>query len=281
MQGNEQPPNIAVPGGQVWVTTYGPIRHETAASLMEMRSHSERNGLLNVRWGTMPGTLVDKARNECVRALLSEPNADWLLFIDGDMTFPPDALLRLLQSAYGEMRHADAIGAYCSLRGDLALPTLDLGSGTWESIFPGAGLLEVIRTGAAFILVKKHVYQALSDPWYCLRVPARPIDFMQEVDGFARQKFDGINPFANLPNAEWERLMQCAIEDPSSAGAFTPAEVGEDSNWADRVRAAGFRIFVDTNIVCGHVDTKVVDWVQHKKAMQDIERNQKYLAGLL
>lgn len=261
-------------------TTYGPIRHETAFALMEMRSYSEKQGLGNVRWAAVPGTLVDKARNDAVRNLLSDPGGQWLLFVDGDMTFPPDALIRLLQTAYGDLPHIDAIGAYCSLRGELALPTIDVGSGTWESIYPGLGPIEVIRTGAAFILIKRRVYEGLRDPWYCLRVPARPVDFMQEVDGFARQKFDGRNPFRELPDREWERLEQCALEDPATAGNFVPGEVGEDSNFSDRMRNAGFRLFVHTDVVCGHIDTKVGTWVDHKKAIDNMEKQQRIFAGL-
>lgn len=248
---------------------------------METRSFSEKQGLGNVRWLTVPGTLVDKARNDAVRNLLADPAAQWLLFADGDMTWQPDALLRLLQTAYGELPHADAVGAYCPLRGDLALPTIDLGSGTWESVFPGLGPIEVIRTGAAFILVKRRVFEGLTDPWYCIRVPARPVDFMQEVDGFARQKFDGRNPFRELPNREWERLEQCALEDPSTAGQFVPGEVGEDSNLSDRARNAGFRIFVHTDVVTGHLETKTTQWTDHKKAIEQVEKNQRLVCGLL
>lgn len=273
---------IQVPAGHFCITTYGPIRHETHSSVMEMRSHSERNGLGNVRWYTMPATLVEKARNEACRELLRDPNAQWLCFFDGDMTASPDALLRLLQVAYGEMPHIDVLGGYCSLRGDLALPTIDSGTGTWESWFPGSGVVEVMRTGAAFLLVKKHVLQHMKDPWFRLRVPMRPLDALAEVDNFARIKFDGKNPFEGQPNAEWERLKQCAEEDPSVApDSFVPAEVGEDSGFCDRARNAGFRIFVNTDVITGHVDTKVIDWTQHKKAIADVEQNQKYIAGVL
>lgn len=249
--------------------------------LMEMRSHSEKQGLTNARWYTIPGTLVDKARNDAVRSLLSDANAQWLLFVDGDMTFPPDALLRLLTTAYAEMPYADAVGAYCSLRGDMAIPTIDSGTGTWESVFPGSGVIEVMRTGAAFILIKRHVYERLPQPWYCLRVPMRPIDAMVEVDNFCRIKFDGENPFRNLPSEAWEKLERCAIDDPScSHDQFIPAEVGEDSNASDKMRNAGFRIFVHTDIVTGHVDTKIVDWKQHRTAISEAEKNQRLGAGL-
>lgn len=277
-----QPDQLQIGPGHFCITTFGPIRHETAASVWEMRSFSERNGLNNVRWYTLPATLVEKARNEACRELLRDPAAQWLCFMDGDMTAQPDALIRMLQSAYGETPQADVLGGYCCLRGDLALPTIDSGTGTWESWFPNSGTVEVMRTGAAFLLVKKHVLEHMADPWFRLRVPSRPIDAMAEIDNFCRIKFDGQNPFRGLPGREWERLEQCAIEDPSSAPEqFTPGEVGEDSGFCDRARNAGFRIFVDTSIVLGHIDTKIIDWTQHKEAIQNIEKNQRMVAGML
>jgi len=263
---------VAIPPGLVVCTTYGSIRHEFAQSLLELRSASEKNGLSNVAYAFLPGTLVEKARNEAVRQMLRS-GAGWLLLIDGDMQFQPDSLHRLLATAYGEMPHADAIGAYCPLRGDLALPTIDSGTGTWESWFPGSGVLEVMRTGAAFLLVKRHVFEGLKDPWFRMRVPFdRWVAVMAEVDNFARTRFDGRNPFRGLPGAEWEKLEKAAQEDPSAVQEqFVPVEVGEDSGFCDRARNAGFRIFVHTDVVCGHVDTKIVSWQDHKRAVKTME----------
>ena len=247
---------------------------------MEMRSFSERNGLNNVSWEMMPATLVEKARNDAVRNMLRR-GSQWLCFVDGDMTFPQDALLGLLKAAYFDMPFADAIGAYCPLRGDLALPTIDSGSGTWESWFPGSGAIEVMRTGAAFILIKRHVFEALQDPWFRVRVPARPIDFMLEMDNFARIKFNGRNPMRDLPGEPWEKLERCAKDDPSIAPEnFTPTEVGEDSSWCDRMKNAGFRLFVHTDIACGHVDARILSWVDHKRAMDERDRTQRLYAGV-
>ena len=257
------------------------MRWEMAQNLMDMRSLCEKNGLHNVTWTSIPGTLVEKARNESVRNMLRDPNAGWLVQIDADMSFQPDALLRILQTAYGEIPHADVVGAYCTLRGELALPTIDSGTGTWESWYPGSGIVEVMRTGAAFHLVKRRVFEGMADPWYRLRVPSRPIDALAEIDNYCRIKFDGRNPFRELPGREWERLEQCAKEDPSAAGDFTPSEVGEDSGFCDRARNAGFRIFVNTDIVTGHVETIVRDWRAHKTAVENMAQQQRYLAGLL
>lgn len=273
---------VQVPPGMVVMTTFGVVRHEAMRSWSEMRSFSEKQGLQNVHWYTLPGALVEKARNEAVRNLLRDPAPQWLLQIDADMEWQPNALLQLLACAYGEMPHVDVLGAYCPLRGDLALPTIDTGTGTWESWYPGSGVVEVIRTGAAFHLTKRRVYEALKDPWYRMRVPARPVDFMAEVDNFARIKFDGKNPFREQPNREWERLEQCAIEDPSSGDLnYAPAEVGEDSGFCDRVRNAGFRIYVHTDCVTGHVDHRITTWEDHRRAMQKMERQQRLVAGVV
>lgn len=246
---------------------------------MEMRSFSEGEGLRNVRYISMHTGLVEKARNEGVRAMLSDPNMGWLLFVDGDMVFDPKALLQMVQTAYGTHPYADVLGAYCTLRGGAFLPTIDTGTGTWENWYPGSGVVEVMRTGAAFLLVKRHVVDAIQEPWFRMRVPAKPIDAMAEVDNWARIKFNGQNPFRALPNREWERLEQIAKEDPSVVN-WTPLEVGEDSGFCDRAKNAGFRIFVNTDIVIGHIDATVLTWTHHKQWVDGVEAQRRYAVGL-
>ena len=265
---------VQIPAGLVVVTTYGQIRGETAVDLMEMRSHSEKQGLTNVGWSMVPGTLVEKARNDAVRTMLGafQGQAQWILMVDGDMRFAPDSLQKILVTAYGTTPWADVIGGYATLKGELALPTIDSGTGTWESVYPGRGPIEVMRTGAAFLLCKRHVFDRIPQPWFRLRVPARPLDFMAEVDNWARMKMNGANPFRNLPGKPWEKLEQMAEHDPSATpGSFVPAEVGEDSGFCDRVKNAGMRIVVDTNIEVGHLETHVVNAGTHKRKMQEME----------
>ena len=193
------------------------------------------------------------------------------------MTFAPDAILRILQVAYGSHPWADVVGGYCPLRGDLALPTIDTGTGTWESHFPGGGVVEVMRTGAAFLLVKRHVLTAIPAPWFATRLPWRVVDAFMEIDNFARIKCHGTNP---LRTSEWQRLEALAgAETP--ALPYIPLEVGEDSGFCDRAKAAGFRIVVDTNTVTGHLSHEVVTWERHKAAIDSRRRDQRYLVGLL
>lgn len=277
------PKGLQIPPGMVCVTTYGEIKSETVQCWSDMRSYSERVGLLNVAWPIVRGTLVEKARNDAVRQMLGlfEKTAQWILFVDGDMTFEPNALHRILETAYGRCQWADVIGGYCSLKGDLALPTIDTGTGTWESVYPGHGPVEVMRTGAAFLLCKRHVFDRVPEPWFRVRVPARPIDFMAEVDNWARMKWDGKNPFRGLPGQPWEKLEQLAQTDPSAQkGAFVPAEVGEDSGFCDRVRNAEMRIIVDTDIEIGHLGSIVVNADVHRKKMREFERTALLAVGV-
>ena len=276
--------DVAIPPGIVAVTTYGQIRGETSQCLMDLRSHCELHGLRNVGWITVPGALVEKARNDAVRTMLTafEGQAQWVCFIDGDMIFSKDALWKaatptsppggLLYTAFHACTWADVSGGYCTLKGSLALPTIDSGTGTWESVYPGRGPVEVMRTGAAFLLCKRHVFDRIPQPWFRLRVPARPLDFMAEVDNWARMKMNGANPFRGLPGKPWEKLEQMAEHDPSATpGSFVPAEVGEDSGFCDRVKNAGMRIVVDTSIEIGHLETVVVNAQTHKKKMAEME----------
>ena len=95
------PTQVAVPGVMVAITTYGSITFETVSALMEMRSFCEGQNLKPV-WNFVPGTLVDRARNQAVVQFLAQPGLGWLCFVDGDAVFKPDALARLLVWAYGE-----------------------------------------------------------------------------------------------------------------------------------------------------------------------------------
>lgn len=268
---------MAIPPGMCCITTHGSILGVTTQAWMDMRSFSEKQGLVNVRWDIVNGTLVEKARNDAVRQML-RIGAQWLLFLDGDMNPPPDSLIRLLQHAYQPNSPIDVIGGYCTLKGEWSLPTIDTGTGTWESWFPGSGVVEVIRTGAAFLLIKRHVFERLPDPWFRMRVPTRPLDAMLEVDNWARIKLNGKNPFKET--SEWKQLEQLAMADPSLR-EFVPAEVGEDSGFCDRVKAAGMRIFVDTDTVVGHLEMTTRTAYDHKQAIDKAKTEHRQLVGLM
>ena len=274
------PVQIQVPGGMVAITTYGSLTFETTQCYGALREAMAKTGL-NIVWTFVPGALVDRARNQAVAEFLAhKPPLGWLCFIDGDAVFDVNALTQLLTFAYGDgAQAADAVGAYCTLRGEPYLPTIDTGTGIWESTLPGMGPMEVMRTGSAFILMKRHCYERVAGPWYGTRNPMRPIDALAEVDNFARTRFDGQNPLSDNP--EWKTLMKCAKDDASTSTPHNPtAFVGEDSNWCDAMRFAGLRIFVHTDAEVRHVDRAIRSAADHREVMKRSNRHFQTLVGM-
>lgn len=271
---------IQVPAGMIAMCSPGSIRVETALCLAEAGKQLQARGIPHqiVHFG---GALVDKARNDAMRRLLADPQCGYVLFIDGDMTFRPEQIAQLIEAAYGpKAGWADVVGGYCVLRGG-AIPTIDTGTGTWETHYPGGGIKEVIRTGGAFLLVKRHVAERLPEPWFACRYPMRWLDALAEIDNFARTKFDGANPFRDLPGHPWEKLTEIAAGDPQSRGKTIPYEIGEDSGFCDRVRTAGMRIVVDTDNELGHIDSVILNGATHKERQDARHREHRQVHGVL
>lgn len=271
---------IQIPPGVVACTSWGSVVSETAFALLESRSFNEKQGLTNISYNLVAGALVDKARNDAVRQFLASP-AQWIMFLDMDMLWEPQALFDLLVTAYGSHPHLDVVGGYCNLRGGTGLPTMDTGTGTWESWFPGQGVVNVMRTGAAFLLAKRHVFERIPDPWFALRVPMRPLDAAAEVDNFCHTIFDGENPFRRLPGNPWERMLDAMVRHPSNQSPWVAGEVGEDSSFCDRVKAAGMLIGVQTDIVVRHLVRSPQGPDFHKEAMDKRDREVRLLTGYI
>lgn len=281
------PTPIQVPPGVLAITTWGMVRAETSQALIDLARYNEEQGIKNIHYTFVAQGLVDRARNEAARQMLmgANPRREYLMFLDADMRFKPDIMGRLLHVAYSQCPWADAVGGYANLRGAPYLPTIDTGTGTWESHDAEQGVREVIRTGSACILVKRHVYERMEYPWYGVRPAPRPIDMLAEVDNYARTKFDGRNP---LYGDTWFRLEKAAREDADTQRknqvnqqpGGPMGSVGEDSNFCDRMKALGLRIVVQTDAVAEHVDVKVIGPADHMGEIQKGEHLARLAIGL-
>lgn len=256
------------------VNLTGSVCSEMAMCLMEMRAWAVEHGFNAVEWQEFPAQLVEAGRDAVCKHALKE-KYEWCLQIDGDATFPPNALGKILHSAYVAVPDANVMGAYCQLRSPPFLPTIDRGSGTWEAIHPNSGILPVIRTGGHFLLVKTAILERFGPPWFRARRTKRLIEAFLEVDNYARCRLNGENPFRELP--EWQELTDAARSESLSE----PNSIGEDSGFSDRVKAAGGSIYVDTSVITGHVTKRVLGPKDLADALKEREKLPRLAVGVL
>lgn len=184
------------------------------------------------------GGILTLQRNQAIQRM----EGDWIVFIDDDMVWEPDAVKRLVQAR--EEHDLDMLGALCFRRTSPFQPTLYMRetptSGgynfleRWDS-----DIVEVDATGLAFIVIHKRVFE---------RIAGTPMPPLEE-----RAKL-------GLPNFfRWE------------------GQLGEDLRFCQDAKASGSKIFVDTRIEVGHVSEIVVN--HHHFLMELALRDDELLAA--
>lgn len=108
---------------------------------------------------------LDKSRNKCVKRLLKR-GFDYIFFVDADMVFPPDALVKLLKQDKEIIS-----GVYCA-RNKPFLPILRMWAEKDKKKalilvdYPRGKIFKVGATGAGCLLIKKKVLEDLKEPWF-------------------------------------------------------------------------------------------------------------------
>lgn len=158
---------------RVFVAWLHPMQNYASftTSLLDMQAYDsfrENRQIASIK-GYESGVNVSTPRNEVVLDFLSHRDEPWCLLVDADMTFPADAVERLLQHADPEK--VPILGGLCfgvTSKGVL-WPTLyeltELEEGpafARVTQFPmSQPLLKVSGTGAAFLLVHRSVFEAV------------------------------------------------------------------------------------------------------------------------
>jgi hypothetical protein len=208
------------PVGTIAICTRDSISAPTAISWMMMDNSSFLLPGEYVGRFIVQGHILPMQRNECLQRMEGE----WILFIDDDMTFQPDAVSTLVKTANDF--DLDIVGGLCFQRGAPFQPTLyKQGPGgqgyTFMEVWPEDTAVEVDATGMAFTLITRRALEKMVGEWPTYeerqRMPAPPI-FKWGQDG-----------------------------------------LGEDFGFCREAREAGLHIFVDTSVKVGHIATVTID----------------------
>lgn len=168
------------------------------------------------------GSILTSQRNEAIQRM----RGDWLLFIDDDMVWRPDAVERLVKTR--EDHDLDMVGGLCFRRSEPHQPTLYMreaptaGAYNFLETWPEGEVVEVDATGCAFLLIHKRVFEMIAGG------PMPPYEHRVREGGPPPNYF------------RWEGTM------------------GEDLRFCQDAKNAGARIFVDTSIEIKHVTEKQV-----------------------
>lgn len=127
---------------------------------------------VEIRLSFSAGTLICDQRDKLAKEAISS-GADWLLFVDSDMRFPANALLRL-------MAHGEPIVAanYCTRRVPPE-PVAFQRLATAEKLYTGpdsTGLEECAAVGMGLMLIRTDVLTSMAKPRFF-------IPYLPEIDG--------------------------------------------------------------------------------------------------
>jgi hypothetical protein len=167
-------------------------------------------------------SILTSQRNEAIMRMRGE----WLLFIDDDMVWRPDAVGKLVKRR--DEFDLDMVGGLCFRRGEPFQPTMYMretptsGGYNFREVWDEEEVVEVDATGCAFLLIHKRVFELIAGG------PMPP---------YAHRTREGGPP----PNYfRWE------------------GSLGEDLRYCPDAKDAGARIWVDTSSPIGHISERVV-----------------------
>ena len=165
------------------------------------------------------GNVLVFQRNECIQKM----DGDWIMFVDSDMTWQPDAIKTLVMTR--DKFDLDIIGGLCFQRAAPYQPTMYVKAAnaehgyTFLEKWDEDTAVEVDATGMAFCLIHKRVFDRI---------------LVQQTG-------------ENFPDLDTRRQM------PPPPFFTWNGEYGEDFQFCREAKNSGSRIFVDTAVKVGHV----------------------------
>jgi hypothetical protein len=157
-------------------------------SLLDLFTYSTQS--LDIFWANFVSSRITDNRNNLVK-LAQNGNAEYILFIDSDMTFPPDALKRLLRY------DADIVCATASKRNEECRDMIGIPANQSDTI-TSKTLIEMESIGLPFMLIKMSVFDKIKKPYFA--EPENGEDLIPEDAYFCAKVRDaGVKLFCDLP----------------------------------------------------------------------------------
>lgn len=191
-----------------------------AISLARFAQMAPQHGI-EIQIGSICGcSVVSRARNLLAQDMLESDCTD-LLFIDSDINFEPEDVLRLM--AWGADPKKGIVAGVPRTRSEskVYIATLDHDGDTNDLTMNGMGLVRAKRVATAFMLVRREVFEVL-----------------------ARE------------HPEWQYYDKKTDRQLTAMFDFKLTEegyMGEDFLFCDRAREHGFEVWVDPSISLGHM----------------------------
>lgn len=150
----------------ICIPARGTMEVGTAFDLAALVNYTNKNSKIEVNLYTSMGTLIFDQRNNMVQAALDD-KCTHILFIDADMRFPKDSLVRL-------MSHNKAIvGVNATTRSEPVKPTaktLEVNDDhvIWHPVVSKGktGVEKIDGIGCGVMLIDAVVFATLEKPWF-------------------------------------------------------------------------------------------------------------------
>lgn len=190
-----------------------------AVSLARFAQATSKHGI-DLQLGSICGcSVVSRARNLLAQDML-ESTCDYLLFIDSDINFEPEDILRLM--AWAQDPKKGIVAAVPRTRSETKtyIATLDHDENN-DLTMNGMGLVRAKRVATAFMLVRREVFTSMVEA----------------------------HPDWKYLDARSGRTIPCLFDFQLTDEGY----MGEDFLFCDRARALGFEVWVDPSISLGHM----------------------------
>ena len=190
-----------------------------AISLARFAQSAPQHGI-DIQIGSICGcSVVSRARNLLAQDML-ESKCDYLMFIDSDINFEPEDILRLM--AWGSDPKKGIVAAVPRTRSETKTYIANLEyDENGELTMNGMGLVRAERVATAFMLVRREVFE-------------------QMVEAHPEWKYY---------DKRSDRMIPCLFDFLLTEEGY----IGEDYLFCDRTRELGFGVWIDPSITLGHM----------------------------